>query len=193
MESDFKELVLEKAKEIFIAHGYKKTTMDDVAAACHKSKGLIYHYYESKEDIFKAIYIRETDKSIADLKKGLNELSSVKEKFFYFFKYINTNLYSITSISHKVVVEIFEYISIIGNELEKSHFDMLEIIKDILKEGIEKNILKINDIEKSAIALLQMIVGLIYTPFGEIFNIKLSNNVDIEEFINIIYTGIEKH
>jgi AcrR family transcriptional regulator len=190
---DFKELVLVKAKEIFIAHGYKKTTMDDVAKACNKSKGLIYHHYNSKEEIFKIIYIQETNKFISELKIGLENLSSVKEKFYYFFKSINSKLYDSTSISHKVVVEVFDYIDIIKNELEKSHISILNIIKSILQEGIEKDIFKVNDLEKSAVSLLQMVIGFIYTPFGEILKINISKAVDIDEFINIIYSGIEKH
>ena len=81
---DFKSLVIEKAREIFILHGYKKTTMDDIAKACHKSRGLIYHHYKSKEEVFKVIAKNEISRSLIELKKRLENFVTAKEKIYCF-------------------------------------------------------------------------------------------------------------
>ena len=46
------------ALDLFIEHGYAGTRLDDVAARAGVSKGTVYLYFASKEDLFKAV-VRE--------------------------------------------------------------------------------------------------------------------------------------
>ncbi|WP_368744695.1 TetR/AcrR family transcriptional regulator [Desertibaculum subflavum] len=46
------------AIKLFVAKGYSGTRLDEVARAARVSKGLPYLYFESKEDLFKAV-VRE--------------------------------------------------------------------------------------------------------------------------------------
>lgn len=39
------------AIELFVRQGYEQTTMSDIAKACNMSKGLLYHYVSSKDDV----------------------------------------------------------------------------------------------------------------------------------------------
>lgn len=43
--------ILAAATKLFMAHGYKKTSIDEVAAAAHVAKGTVYLYYPSKADL----------------------------------------------------------------------------------------------------------------------------------------------
>ena len=43
--------VLEAATELFIKHGYKRTSVDDVARAAGVSKGAVYLYFKGKADL----------------------------------------------------------------------------------------------------------------------------------------------
>lgn len=117
-EMDFKSLVIEKAKEIFKAYGYKKTTMEDIAKACHKSKGLIYHHYKSKEEIFRIIVNNEINLLLFDLKKIVDTGISVKEKFSSFFTTTISWLNDKTNIYYKMVIEIFDYADIIKDDIK---------------------------------------------------------------------------
>ncbi len=58
----FKELrdasrqkILESSLELFGTKGYKSTTISDIVKKAGISKGLIYHYFESKDDILKQL------------------------------------------------------------------------------------------------------------------------------------------
>lgn len=46
-----KKLIYEKAKELFIQHGYNRTTIADISKASGMSVGSIYHFYKNKEAI----------------------------------------------------------------------------------------------------------------------------------------------
>ncbi|MGB0507337.1 MAG: TetR/AcrR family transcriptional regulator [Pikeienuella sp.] len=51
-DHDEKRVAMRKMAATFFAeHGYDRASMTDLARACGVSKGLIYHYYASKEDL----------------------------------------------------------------------------------------------------------------------------------------------
>ncbi len=52
---DIRERILEDASRLFLQYGYKRTTMDDIAAAVGISKGSLYLSFASKEDIFRSV------------------------------------------------------------------------------------------------------------------------------------------
>ena len=47
-----RELILAKAEEVFIDNGFANTTMQDIIDACQISRGGIYLYFSSVEEIF---------------------------------------------------------------------------------------------------------------------------------------------
>lgn len=50
-----KDRIVEVAHEVFSKKGYHDTTMDDIAEQLGVSKGALYQYFESKEDLYRAI------------------------------------------------------------------------------------------------------------------------------------------
>jgi AcrR family transcriptional regulator len=52
---DRREQILEAAMHVFAQKGYARATMKDIALAVGVTSGLIYHYFENKEALLKAI------------------------------------------------------------------------------------------------------------------------------------------
>jgi len=50
-----REMILERATELFAARGYPATSMNEVAQACGLSKATVYHYYKDKYDLLVSI------------------------------------------------------------------------------------------------------------------------------------------
>src|SRR5579863_10433780 len=46
--------ILEVAREVFLAQGYAATSMSEIAAKVGGSKGTLYNYFRSKEELFAA-------------------------------------------------------------------------------------------------------------------------------------------
>lgn len=63
-----REIILKAAMECFSAKGYTKTKMDDIVEASGVSKGGIYLYFKSKDEVFRAIAdeVLERRKAILD-------------------------------------------------------------------------------------------------------------------------------
>jgi TetR/AcrR family acrAB operon transcriptional repressor len=51
--------ILDAAADLFIHYGYDKTTVSDIAREAGVSKGAIYLHFESKDDLFEGLLIRE--------------------------------------------------------------------------------------------------------------------------------------
>ncbi|WP_374534942.1 TetR/AcrR family transcriptional regulator [Phenylobacterium sp.] len=51
--------ILDVARECFLAEGYAATSMSTIAARLGGSKGTLYNYFKSKEDLFEAVMQRQ--------------------------------------------------------------------------------------------------------------------------------------
>lgn len=49
-------LIANAAAALFAKYGYKKTTIDEIVAAADISKGLFYHYYSNKKELYLELY-----------------------------------------------------------------------------------------------------------------------------------------
>jgi AcrR family transcriptional regulator len=49
--------IVTSARRLFGAHGYASTSVDDIARDARVTKGAIYHHFDTKEELFRAVYI----------------------------------------------------------------------------------------------------------------------------------------
>ena len=52
---DQRDMILERAAQLFAKHGYPSTSMNQVAQACNLSKATLYHYYRDKYSLLVSI------------------------------------------------------------------------------------------------------------------------------------------
>lgn len=62
-----RKAILDAAMALFDRQGYASTTVDDVAAAAGLSKGSIYNYFDSKQDIYTQLFNRAVLQDEADV------------------------------------------------------------------------------------------------------------------------------
>ena len=51
IRKDRKQAIMDTALEVFASHGYESTSISMIAKKAGVSKGLMYNYFESKEDL----------------------------------------------------------------------------------------------------------------------------------------------
>ena len=51
--------LIESARELFATDGYADTQLDDVVRSAGVTKGALYHHYEGKADLFRAVFEHE--------------------------------------------------------------------------------------------------------------------------------------
>lgn len=65
------ERILDAAATLIQRWGYAKTTLDDIARQAHVSKGTIYQYWKTREDLLMALITRERLKVGEDIRQRL--------------------------------------------------------------------------------------------------------------------------
>lgn len=88
-----KRRIMESALAEFSAQGYGGSSINTICAAEDLSKGIVYHYFETKDALFLACvrecferltdYIRENLQGQNHTKSGLEDYFAIRAKFFY--------------------------------------------------------------------------------------------------------------
>jgi|AGTN01.1.fsa_nt_gi Transcriptional regulator len=73
--------IIEAAERLFLKKGVKETKVDDVAAGAGISKGTLYAYFESKDEIYDEILLRSMNKLGEMLGAAIDSADGPEEKF----------------------------------------------------------------------------------------------------------------
>jgi AcrR family transcriptional regulator len=63
--------ILDVAAELLLRHGYRRVTVDDVAAGADVAKGTIYLHWKSREELFTAVFGREVLRAVGELVRAI--------------------------------------------------------------------------------------------------------------------------
>jgi AcrR family transcriptional regulator len=72
--------LLRAAGRVFAEHGFHQATLDTVAAAAGVSKGALYHYFPSKEQLFVALLEDRLGAGLSDIEAVIGERGSDSEQ-----------------------------------------------------------------------------------------------------------------
>lgn len=72
--------VMVASRQLFKRYGYQKTTMEDIARGIGRGKSTLYYYYNSKEEIFEAIVLKEAKELFNIVGKKVEKASTAEEK-----------------------------------------------------------------------------------------------------------------
>jgi len=167
-EFDFKKnLIISAAKKIFFDKGFENATIEDIAREADYSKGSIYSYFKSKNEICFSIVnsyflkIVELLKKISEKKTtGLDKLIDIKNSFIRNFSQ-NADyckIFDSFKYHRKQCAEVVSEININKKYNEEIH----QILVNIVIDGITDNSIKANiDPQKFANSLWNIETGII--------------------------------
>ena len=88
-----REEIITAAQKIFFSKGLPAATMDEIAEAAELSKGTLYLYYKSKEDLYLAVAMQGSEimytmfvKATSPEKPVLQRISDLGEAYYQFFR-----------------------------------------------------------------------------------------------------------
>ncbi len=79
-KQEVREKILDAAESLFSRGGYYDTSMDQIVSESGLSKGAIYGYFNSKEELFLALQDRELSSTLARVKAAFAPRDSAKSK-----------------------------------------------------------------------------------------------------------------
>ena len=148
--SKTKAKLVDVARQLFAKMGVENTTMNDIALASKKGRRTLYTYFKSKDEIYMAVVESELD-ILSDMMKRVAEKEiSPQEKLM---EMIYTRLDAVKEVVYRNGTLRANFFRDIWRvEKVRKRFDAKEImlIKDILKEGMDKGVFQIDDIDMTA-------------------------------------------
>ena len=122
-----KDQILDAASEVFAEKGVHESRMDDIAVKSGLSKGALYWYFKSKDDILIAIFDRMFKKEYVYLENLISEKDSAIEQFRDFTERV---IFDIKRMLHLMPIA-YEFISLAFRR---------KFVKDAFKHYINKYI-----------------------------------------------------
>lgn len=188
---DTRDRILKVAVKIFSRYGFQKTTMDEIARTAHKAKGSVYYYFNSKEDLFRAVVQQE----INEIKSGLTRvIIQHKETTALIKEYLLQRMYLMKfAVNYHETLradftEKYEFLEDIREEFFRFEMD---ILKAILDKGVEEKALEIKDTTATANVII-LAMRAIEIPFYLQKRIGQYENT-ITELLDILIKGLEKN
>ena len=165
--------------------------MDQIANATGMGKSSIYYYFPGKEEIFKAVVLKEAQ----ELKKRLDKivlteaspLERLKSYIFFRLNHVRTlgNFYAALSEESLGQMEFIHKIR------KKFEHDELEILKGILEEGMRQGSFQLSSARVGSIAILTMMKGL-ELPLLLDEKYKTDRREQLDDLIRVLFYGIVK-
>lgn len=81
-----RQLIIETARRIFVEKGYKDATMKDIVEACSISRGGLYLYFNSIEEVFLAVMNAEEEETDDVFSRELREDATAVDVLMIFLK-----------------------------------------------------------------------------------------------------------
>ncbi len=78
-----RQMIMNTALELFATHGYESTSISQIARKAKISKGLLYNYFESKEDLVLAILNSGIDELMDLYDSNKDGVLEIKEMEFF--------------------------------------------------------------------------------------------------------------
>jgi len=183
--------IIKISSDIFSKHGFKKTTMNDIAKTLDMGKSSLYYYFKSKEEVFEAVVMHEAEilRNVLEneiINRDIEPLAKIRKYVITRMQYLNNlvNFYSTLKNDFLANIAFTERIRIQYDKEET------EIINNFLINGKKLGIFDIKETEVTSIVLITTLKGLETA-------LLLNNDIDdkqIENYLNdvldILFYGL---
>ena len=185
--------IIDAAERIFFNKGWEIATMDDVAEEAELSKGTLYLYFNSKEDLYLAIHLRGHEiltnlfkEAATEYETGIEKIKAIAKAYHKFYldysDYFNSMLYFD---SHKMDIDKENSIAVHDNQHGR---EVIKIVVKAVQTGVKDGTIR-PDIDplKTALFLWAQASGVIQliSLKGDLLQLKYGLNM--EEFSNYTF------
>lgn len=126
--------IVEAAAALFASHGFNGASVADIAERCKTSKSLIYHYYESKEDVLYDVMISHVRALEAASSEALAGTIGAEQKLRHLAQLFMA-LYVGAADRHKVLLNDLDYLPKIRRaEIVAVQRGLIESVRQLLVE-----------------------------------------------------------
>lgn len=132
-----RQYILEQARKVFMEKGYKNVTMKDVVEACDISRGGLYLYFGSTQELFLEVLKQEADEADDVFAANITKNDTASDILTLFLKEQKKEL---LRKKNTLTVAVYEYFfshkEEKSNMLRKQFDDGVKVIEKLIEAGI---------------------------------------------------------
>lgn len=157
-----KQYILENARKVFTNKGYKDVTMKDIVEACEISRGGLYLYFSSTEEIFLEVLQMEQEETDDVFEKSISENAMASDILALFLKEQKKELLRRKNSLTMAVYEFFfaHKPSKKDNVLKKQFDTAVMVIERLIEAGTEAGEFYCEDPKGAASNIMYVLEGL---------------------------------
>lgn len=153
--------ILRAAERVFAQNGFHNTTVAEIAKESEFAIGTLYQFFNNKEELYYTMMIEKFNLLYTTLKqetesnkKFLGKLNSLVKSALSFIEQ-NIDFFKIFTWELNVLKPNMK--NKLKKQLIAKHFDYMKLISDIIKAGLQEDVLQDGNADDLAAALVGMI------------------------------------
>ena len=190
--SKTKRSLIEVARQLFAKKGVENTTMNDIAEASKRGRRTLYTYFNSKNEIYKAVVESEFQELYKKLDEVIKQKLPADEKIILF---AFTRLGAVKEVVRRngdLRAGFFRDIWRVENVRKEFDLKDIEYLETILKDGCNEEIFRVNDIPRTAALLHFLFIVFVFPVIRGVLNLDYRKEEDKALISDLIFRGLYK-
>ncbi len=188
-KKDFKKIIIDSGLKVFLKYGYTKTTMDDIAEQCKKSKASLYNYIKNKEELFREVVEMRLQTLHKDIYESTNQSSNLTDALCRFIEVWYNFYFDGKDDFNKIISDRCEHFHIIKDILSDNFKFLTVSLKKLLLNYKNEREFTEPEAEKTAKMIIRLFYSMINPVCIDIFSVN--EDLNIKEYVNLIIKGIK--
>lgn len=140
-KAEKEQKIFQAALSLFAHYGYRKTTVEDVAAAVGMTKSNIYFYVKNKRDLYEKTVSHALENWRTTIAKELETVAGAKEKFAVAARRSFAYLEEHAQLRSLLIKDpdIFT-LSATEDRFYEVNLRAMEMLKDVIRQGIDEGV-----------------------------------------------------
>ncbi|MBR1630713.1 MAG: TetR/AcrR family transcriptional regulator [Paludibacteraceae bacterium] len=185
--------IVDVARQLFAEHGRDNVTMNDIAQAAGRGRRTLYAYFQSKDDVYRAVIRQETEmlynavRSVTE--RDLDPSSMLSEL-------ISTHLGAVVNAVRRngsLRSDFFKDIYEVERARRKTDQLEIELIRQILEQGIRTGEFRPLAPDVFSVIIFYAVKGVEVPYIKKYMRSKTEVRGRGKSIINVIFSGIKTH
>ncbi len=156
-----RKFILDTARKVFMEKGFKRVTMKDIVEACDISRGGLYLYFSSTEEIFMEVLRMESEETDDVFSDNIKEDATASDILMLFLKEQKKELLRKKDTLSQATYEFYfeNTLTKKDNILKKQFESAVIIIQKLIEAGVESGEFYCEDPEGAARNIMLVLEG----------------------------------
>lgn len=181
-----RDMIIEKAREVFCRKGFLSVTMKDIVEACGISRGGLYLYFSSVEELFQAVI---TNRNMSHFETVRKQVEMNADFYTLLDMYFNMQKERMLQMENSILMATYEYYSVHHDqadiEFRSSQIACIKkTIRDILNLGVQQGAIENNNVEDIIENYMFLIEGMsVFGMFNNISEAQIESQIHLMKSI----------